>query len=64
MHLHTEIYSNLKSTSELFKMYMKSLDSLILESPGNCLVQPDTRLSPSLRRLSSFSSLAETHDSY
>ena len=27
MHLHTEIYPNLKSISELFKMYMKSLDS-------------------------------------
>ena len=30
MHLHTEIYPNLKSISELFKMYMKSLDSFIL----------------------------------
>ena len=27
MHLHTEIYPNLKSISELFKIYMKSLDS-------------------------------------
>ena len=25
MHLHTEIYPNLKSLSELFKMYMKSI---------------------------------------
>ena len=25
MHLHTEIYPNLKSISELFKMYIKSL---------------------------------------
>ena len=32
MHLHTEIYPNLKSISELFKMYMKSLDSFILAS--------------------------------
>ena len=29
MHLHTEIYPNLKSISELFKMYIKSLDSFI-----------------------------------
>ena len=28
LHLHTVIYPNLKSISELFKMYMKSLDSL------------------------------------
>ena len=26
MHLHTEIYRNMKSISELFKIYMKSLD--------------------------------------
>ena len=32
MHLHTEIYPNLKSISELFKMYMKSLYSFILAS--------------------------------
>ena len=55
MHLHTEIYSNQKSISELFKMYMKSLDSFILAAR---LVQPDTRLSPPLRRQSSFSSAA------
>ena len=30
MHLHTKIYPNLISISELFKMYMKSLDSFIL----------------------------------
>ena len=29
MQLHTKIYPNLKSISELFKMYMKSLDSFI-----------------------------------
>ena len=51
MHLHTEIYPNLQSISELFKMYMKSLDSFILFSH----VQPDT---PLLRRQSSFSSAA------
>ena len=28
-HLHTEIYPNLKSISEFFKMYMKNLDSFI-----------------------------------
>ena len=32
MHLHTEIYPILKRISELFKMYMKSLDSYILAS--------------------------------
>ena len=35
LHLHTEIYPNLKSISELFKMYMKSLDSLILANTGS-----------------------------
>ena len=35
MHLHTEIYPNLKSISDLFKMYMKSLDSFILASLDN-----------------------------
>ena len=30
MNLHTEVYPNLKSISELFTMYMKSLDSFIL----------------------------------
>ena len=30
MHLHTEICPNLKSVSELFKMYMNSLGSFIL----------------------------------
>ena len=60
LHLHTEIYPNLKSISELFKMYMKSLDSFILASRDNTgsRVQPDTRLSPPLRRQSSFSSTA------
>ena len=32
MHLHTEIYRDLKSISELFKIHMKSLDSFILAS--------------------------------
>ena len=32
MHLHTTIYPNLKSISDLLKMYMKSLDSFISES--------------------------------
>ena len=35
MHLHTEIYPNLKSISELFKMYMKSLESFMLASRDN-----------------------------
>ena len=29
MHLHTETYPNLRSISELFKMYMKSLDFFV-----------------------------------
>ena len=42
MHLHTEIYPNLKCISELFQMYTKSLDSFILasrtmESLGCCI---------------------------
>ena len=43
MHLHTEIYPNLKSISELFKMYMKSLDSFILASRDNLMESPATR---------------------
>ena len=35
MHLQTEIYPNLESISELFKMYMKSRDSFILTSRDN-----------------------------
>ena len=35
MHLHTEIYRNLKSISELFKIYMKNLDSVIFASCDN-----------------------------
>ena len=35
MHLHTEIFPNLKSISELFKIYMKSLDTFILASRDN-----------------------------
>ena len=35
MHLHKEIYPNLKSISEFFKMYIKSLDSCILASRDN-----------------------------
>ena len=60
MHLHTEIYPNLKSISELFKMYLKSLDRFFYISITRQLsrVQPDTRLSPPLRRQSSFSSAA------
>ena len=43
MHLHTEIYPNMKSLSELFKMYMKSLDSFILASRDNLMESPATR---------------------
>ena len=43
MHLHTEIYPNLKSLSELFKMYMKSLDSCILASRDNLMESRATR---------------------
>ena len=35
MHVHTNIFPNLKSISELFKMYIKSLDSFILASHDN-----------------------------
>ena len=35
MHLHTEIYPNLKRISEFFKMYMKSLKSFILAPRDN-----------------------------
>ena len=43
MHLHTEIYPNLKSLSELFKMYMKSLDSFIVASRDNLMESHATR---------------------
>ena len=35
MHLHTEVYPNLKGISELFKMYMRNLTSFILASRDN-----------------------------
>ena len=35
MYLYTEIFPNLKSISDSFKMYMKSLDSFILQSRDN-----------------------------
>ena len=45
MHLHTEIYPNLNSISELLKMYMKSIDSFILAPCDNC-ASCNIRLSP------------------
>ena len=43
MHLHTEIYPNLKSLSELFKIYMKSLDSFKLASRDTLMESRATR---------------------
>ena len=54
MHLHTEIYPNVKSISEFFKMYMKSIDSFISASCNNWVSCNQTldRLCPPLRRVS------------
>ena len=58
MNLYTEIYPNLKSISDLFKLYMKSLDSFHSSiTRWLSLVQPDTRLSPPLQRQSSLASM-------
>ena len=43
MHLHIKIYPNLKSISELFKMYMKNLDFFILASRDNLMESRATR---------------------
>ena len=71
MHLHTEIYPNLKSISELFKMYMKSLDSFILASRDNwvscnqtlgCLrLYGDSRVSRAQPRINAYEILLQ-HD--
>ena len=71
MHLHTEIYSNLKKIFELFKMYMKSLDSFILASRDNgvfcnqtlgCLrLYGDSRVSRAQSRITAYEILLQ-HD--
>ena len=71
MHLHTDIYPNLKIISELFKMYMKSLDSFILESRDNwvscnhtlgCLrLYGDSRVSRAQPRINAYKILLQ-HD--
>ena len=71
MHLHTEIYPNLKIISELFKMYMKSLDSFILASRDNgvscnqtlgCLrLYGDSRVSRAQPRITAYKILLQ-HD--
>ena len=71
MHLHAEIYPNLKSISELFKMYMKSLDSFILASHVNwvscnqtlgCLrLYGDSRVSRAQPRINAYEILLQ-HD--
>ena len=71
MHLHTEIYLNLKSISELFKMYINSLDSFILASRDNgvssnqtlgCLrLYGDSRVSRGQPRINAYEILVQ-HD--
>ena len=71
MHLHTEIYLNLKSISELFKMYINSLDSFILASRDNgvssnqtlsCLrLYGDSRVSRAQPRINAYEILVQ-HD--
>ena len=66
-----KIYPNLKSISELFKMYMKSLDSLILASCDNgascsqtlgCFrLYEDSRVSPAKLRINAYEILLQ-HD--
>ena len=71
MHLHTEIYPNLKSISELFEIYMKNLDSFILASRDNgvpcnqtlgCLsLYGDSRVSRAQPRINAYEILLQ-HD--
>ena len=61
MHLHTEIYPNLKSISELFKMYMKSLDSFILASRICFRLYGDSRVSRAQSRINAYEILMQ-HD--
>ena len=69
MHLHTEIYPNLKSLSELFKMYMKSLDSITRQFNGvscnqtlGCLrLYGDSRVSRAQPRINAYEILLQ-HD--
>ena len=71
MHLHTEIYPNLKSISELYKIYMKSLDSFMLASRDNLVscnktlgcprLYGDSRVSPAQPRINAYEILLQ-HD--
>ena len=71
IHVHTEIYPNLKNISELFKMYTKSLNSFILASRDNgvscsqtlgCLrLYGDIRVSRSQSRINAYEILLQ-HD--
>ena len=71
MHLHTGIYPNLKSISEFFKMYMKSLDCFILAPRDNgvscsqtlgCLrLYGDSRVSRAQPRINAYELLLQ-HD--
>ena len=60
MHLHTEIYPNLKSISELFKMYIKSLDSCN-QTLGCLRLYGDSRVSRAQPRINSYEILLQ-HD--
>ena len=66
MHLHSEIYPNLKSISDLFKMYMKSIDSLyhaiiesraIMQTFGCLRLYGDSRVSRAQSRINAYQRL-------
>ena len=65
LHVHTKIYPNLKSISELFKMNMKSLDSFTLASRDDnqtlgCLhLYGDRRISRAQRRINAYEILLQ-----
>ena len=65
LHVHTKIYPNLKSISELFKMNMKSLDSFILASRDDnqtlgCLrLYGDSRISRAQPRINAYKILLQ-----
>ena len=67
MHLHTEIYPNLKTISELFKMYMKSLDSSrdngvsCNQTLGYLRLYGDSRVSRAQSRINAYEILLQ-HD--
>ena len=54
LHLHTEIYPNLKCITELFKMYMKSLDYSCNQTLVCLRLNGDNRVSRAQPRMNAY----------